>query len=161
MSRATKRVLIEQAELDRLQQRQLRDYSPELHSMAALHRQTMDVLSRKDLDEGGKLSLLSSIDARFNQLKRETNTLGSKPALKAPVADAVEPDAAEPEVAPVAAAVAEEEQAGANDAGGCVRLAQNRPTSASARQGIQTAPADIRQSGRAHAKRRRRARTLR
>ena len=114
MSRATKRVLIEQAELDRLQQRQLRDYSPELHSMAALHRQTMDVLSRKDLDEGGKLRMLSSIDARFNQLKRETNTLGSKTAVKAPVADAVEPDAAEPEVAPVAAPAVDEKPADAN-----------------------------------------------
>ena len=32
----TKKILIEQAELDRLQQRQLRDYSPELQAMARL-----------------------------------------------------------------------------------------------------------------------------
>ena len=104
-----KRVLIEQAELDRLQQRQIRDYSPEMHSMAALYRQTMDVLSRKDLDEGSKLKMLSTIDARFNQLKRETNTLGSKTAVKAPEAEAAEPALDdEPVVAPVDAAKPEQ-----------------------------------------------------
>ena len=84
MSRAMKRVLLEQAELDRITQRQLRDYSPELHSMAALHQQRIDVLARKGLSDGEKLKLLSSTDRRFNQLKRETNTLSSKLALKAP-----------------------------------------------------------------------------
>ena len=97
MSRALKRVLIEQAELDRLQQRQLRDYSPELHSMAALHRQTMDILSRKDLDEGAKLKMLSTIDSRFNQLKRETNTLGSKTTLKQCDNDEADKDVEGPE----------------------------------------------------------------
>ena len=99
MSRALKRVLIEEAELDRLQQRQLRDYSPELHSMAALHRQTMDVLLRKDLDEGAKLKMLGTIDSRFNQLKRETNTLGSKPILKQCDPDAQDKDIEEPPIA--------------------------------------------------------------
>ena len=46
MSRVIKRVLIEQAELDRMQQRQLREYSPELHSMASMYRKFVDILSR-------------------------------------------------------------------------------------------------------------------
>ena len=52
MSRAMKRVLIEQAELDRITQCQLRDYSPELHSMAALYQERIDVLTRKGLSDG-------------------------------------------------------------------------------------------------------------
>ena len=56
MSRAIKRVLIEQAELDRMQQRQLREYSPELHSMAAMYRKSMDILGRKNLSAGEKIA---------------------------------------------------------------------------------------------------------
>ena len=59
MSKAMKRVLIDQAELDRITQRQLRGYSPELHSMAALYQQRIDVLARKGLSDGEKLKLLS------------------------------------------------------------------------------------------------------
>ena len=94
MSRAVKRVLIEQAELDRITQRQLLDYSPELHSMAALYQERIDVLARKGLSNGEKLQLLSSIDRRFDQLKRETNTLSSKVALK--VSDGGDEEAAVP-----------------------------------------------------------------
>ena len=81
MSRAIKRVLIEQSELDRMQQRQLREYSPELHSMAAMYRKSMDILRRQNLSDGEKLRQLYAIDPSFNQLKNETNTLGSKPAV--------------------------------------------------------------------------------
>ena len=47
MSRAIKRVLIEQAELDRMQQRQRREYLPEMHSMASIYRKSVDILSSK------------------------------------------------------------------------------------------------------------------
>ena len=81
MSRVVKRVLIEQAELDRMQQRQLREYSPELHSMAALYRKSVDIFSRKNLSEGEKQRQLYAIVPSFNHLKSETNTLGSKPTV--------------------------------------------------------------------------------
>ena len=42
-----KKVLVEQAELDRLHQRQLQDYSPELHSLARLQTQMTKVLWRQ------------------------------------------------------------------------------------------------------------------
>ena len=81
MSRAIKRVLIEQAELDRMQQRQLREYLPELHSIANMYRKTVNILSRINLSDGEKLRQLYAINQSFNQLKSETNTLGSKPAV--------------------------------------------------------------------------------
>ena len=72
--------------------------------MAALYQERIDVLARKGLSDGEKIKLLSSIDRRFDQLKRETNTLSSKLALKAPddgdaemaVAKAVAADNEEP-----------------------------------------------------------------
>ena len=118
MSRCVKRVLIDQAELDRMQQRQLRDYSPELHSMANMQRETRQVLDRKDIGFDEKLKLLCAIDKRFDQLRRETNTLSSKTTLKVagvvgdqadPVIDqAADDDAPEADGAP--------DEAAANDA---------------------------------------------
>ena len=55
----SKKVLIEQGELDRLQQRQLRDYSPELKSMARLQNHIRDIMSRKNLSAEGRLNLIS------------------------------------------------------------------------------------------------------
>ena len=40
----TKKILIVQAELDRLQQRQLRDYSPELQAMVRLLNDIRDII---------------------------------------------------------------------------------------------------------------------
>ena len=73
--RVTKKVLIEQAELDRLQQRQLRDYSPELHSLARVHSQIGQVLGRKNLSAEQKLNLLTSYQTRFDKLQKETGAL--------------------------------------------------------------------------------------
>ena len=42
------------------------------------------MVARKGLLDGEKLKLLSSIDRCFDQLKRKTNKLSSKIALKAP-----------------------------------------------------------------------------
>ena len=42
MSRLVNRLLIEQTELDRMKQCQQREYSPELHSMAAMYRKLLD-----------------------------------------------------------------------------------------------------------------------
>ena len=42
----TNRILIEQAELDRLKQRQLRDYLPELQAISRLLYNTRDIMER-------------------------------------------------------------------------------------------------------------------
>lgn len=85
-----KQVLVEQGELERLRQRQFKDYSPEIRSMVKLQEQMMQTLMRKDLDPQQKLHLLSGPQQRFEQLKLETNTLSGQTANK----DADVPEAA-------------------------------------------------------------------
>ena len=81
MSRFIKRVLIDQAELDRLRARQLREYSPEIQTMARLEDQIINILGREDLTADEKLSMISSRDSRFSKLRGQTQTL---PAITAP-----------------------------------------------------------------------------
>ena len=75
-----KKVLIDEGELDRLQQRQLRDYSPELQSMARLQTQMAEVLGRKDLSPQEKLSMLSGQQSRFDKIKKDVGVLSGGPA---------------------------------------------------------------------------------
>ena len=77
MSNFVKRVLIEQAELDRLQQRQLRDYSPELHSMSLLNNQINYIINKTNMTAEEKLNLLSTAQARFDKLNKDTGVLSS------------------------------------------------------------------------------------
>ena len=77
----SKKVLIEQGELDRLQQRQLRDYSPELQSMAHLQNHIRNIMSRKNLSAEERLNLISGEQIQFDKLKKETGVLsGTLPA---------------------------------------------------------------------------------
>ena len=46
----SKKVLIEQTELDRLQQRQLREHKPKLHAMVRLLNNMMDITTNKKLN---------------------------------------------------------------------------------------------------------------
>ena len=93
-----KKVLIEQAELDRLQQRQLRDYSPELQAMVRLQNQIRDLMASKKLSAEERLNSISELQIRFDKLKKETGVLsGIIPpqtvnAGAAPPAAAVEPN---------------------------------------------------------------------
>jgi len=91
MTSFVKKVLVEQAELNRMQQRQLKDYSPELHSLANLHTMIAQTLARKDLSSGEKLSLLNTYQGRFDKLQRDTGAAQSAPA--APAAPAAPPPA--------------------------------------------------------------------
>ena len=49
ISSFSKKVMIEQAELDRLQQRQIREHSPELQVMARLLNNMRDIMANKKL----------------------------------------------------------------------------------------------------------------
>ena len=81
----SKKVLIEQGELDRLQQRQLRDYSPELQLMARLQNHIRDIMSRKNLSAEERLNLISGKQIQFDKLKKETGVLsGALPAQATP-----------------------------------------------------------------------------
>ena len=87
-----KKILIEQAELDRLQQRQLRDYSPELPAMARLLNNIKDIISRKKLFAEKRLNLISDLQIQFDKLKNKTAVLsGAFLAQVAPEAPPVLP----------------------------------------------------------------------
>ena len=64
----TKKILIEQAELDRLQQRQLRDYSPELQVMGRLLNDIRDIMARTNLSAEERMNMIFSLQIRFDKL---------------------------------------------------------------------------------------------
>ena len=81
MSRFIKRGLIDQAELDRIRARQIREYSPEIQTMAHLQDQIINILGQEDLTADEKFSIIISSDSRFSKLRGQTQIL---PAITAP-----------------------------------------------------------------------------
>ena len=75
MSSFSIRVLIEQAELDRLQQRQLREYSPELQAMVRFLNNMMDITANKKLNSEERSYWISGLQIQFDNLKKETGLL--------------------------------------------------------------------------------------
>ena len=71
----TKKILIEQAELDRLQQRQQRDYSPELQAMGRLLNEIRDIMANKKLSAEERMNMISGLQIRFDKLKKEIGVL--------------------------------------------------------------------------------------
>ena len=69
-SRFSKKVLIEQAELDRLQQRQLREYSAELQAMVRLLNNMMDITANKKLNAEERLNSISCLQIQFDKVKK-------------------------------------------------------------------------------------------
>ena len=61
MSSVSKKGLIEQAELDRLQQRQLREYSPQLQAIIRLLNNMMDITANKKLNAEERLNSISGL----------------------------------------------------------------------------------------------------
>jgi hypothetical protein len=72
MSSFSKKVLVEKQELDRMQQRQLKDFSPKQHSFAHLRTKIAKTLARKDLGAKQKLQIFNNYQSRFDKLQRET-----------------------------------------------------------------------------------------
>ena len=68
----SKKVLIEQDELDRLQQRQLREHSPELQAMVRLLNNMRDITANKKLTAEEQLNSISGLQIQFDKLKKET-----------------------------------------------------------------------------------------
>ena len=67
----TKKFLIEQAELDRLEQRQIRDYSLELQVMGLLLHNIMDIILRKNLSVEELMNMITGLPIRFDKLKNK------------------------------------------------------------------------------------------
>ena len=120
----TKKILIEQAELDRLQQRQLRDYSPKLQAMGRLLNDIRDIMANKKLSAEERINMISGLQIRFDKLKNETGVLsGALPfqAVTAPLppAPAVLPKIlAEKSIGPDIVLEKDEEQEDAEDENG-------------------------------------------
>ena len=84
ISSSSKKVLIEQAELDRLQQRHLREHSPVLQAMVRLLINIQDITANKKLTAEERLNSISGLQIQFNKLKKETWLLsGAIPPLVA------------------------------------------------------------------------------
>ena len=75
MSSFYQKFLIEQAELERLKQRQLREYSPELQAMVRLLNNIMDITANKNLNAEKRLNTISGLQIQFDNLKKETGLL--------------------------------------------------------------------------------------
>ena len=68
----SKKVLIEQAELDRLQQRQLREHSPKLQAMVCILNNMRDI---KKFTAEERLNSISGLQIQFDKLKKEAGLL--------------------------------------------------------------------------------------
>ena len=74
-SSLSKTVLIEQAELDRLQQRQLRENSSECQAMVRLLHNMRIITGNKKLTAGGQLHSIVGLQIKFVLRKKETELL--------------------------------------------------------------------------------------
>ena len=71
------KVLVDEAELDRLQQRQLREYSPELASLSRLKSDMDSILRRYGLSPQEKLTRLAAVQGRFEKIRKDACVLSS------------------------------------------------------------------------------------
>ena len=77
-----KKVLVDEAELDRLQQRQLRKYSPELASLSLLKSDMDSILRRNNLSPQEKLTRLAAVQGRFEKkIRKDAGVLSSAAAI--------------------------------------------------------------------------------
>ena len=90
----SKKVLIEQAELDRLQQRQIREHSTELQAMARLPNYMRNIMANRKLTAEERVNSISDMQLRFDKLKKETGVLSSALSVR----PAPEPSPAAPQM---------------------------------------------------------------
>ena len=79
-----KKVLVDEAELDRLKHRQLREYSPELASLSRLKFYMDNILRRFNLSPQKKLTRLAALQGRFEKIRIDAGVLFSSATLAAP-----------------------------------------------------------------------------
>ena len=90
ISNYVKKVLNEKGELDRLQKRQIREFSPKVHNMADIRTRMAMILDNKRLPSDAKLNLLKTIQTQFDKLQMDIGlqrtgsftTGSSEPAIK-------------------------------------------------------------------------------
>ena len=77
MSSFSKKVLIEQTELNRLQQRQLREYSLEFQAIVRLLNYMMEITANKSLNAEERLNSIAGLQIQFDKFKNKTGLLSS------------------------------------------------------------------------------------
>ena len=75
-----KKVLVDEAEMDRLQQRQLRESSPELASLSRLKSDMDSILRRSNLTPQEKLTRLAAVQGRFEKIRQDAGVVFSSAA---------------------------------------------------------------------------------
>ena len=73
-------MLVDEAELDRLQQRQLREYTPELASLARLKSNMDSILRSSHFSPQKKLTRLAAVQGRFEKIRKDAGVLSSTAA---------------------------------------------------------------------------------
>ena len=71
----SKKVLIEQAELDCLQQRQLQEYSLELQTMVRLLKNFIEITANNKLNAEKRLNSICGLQIQVDKLRNETGLL--------------------------------------------------------------------------------------
>ena len=72
-----KKVLFDEAELDRLQQGQLREYSPELATLARMKSDMDSILRHSKLSPQDKITTLAALQGRFEKIRKDAGVLSS------------------------------------------------------------------------------------
>ena len=86
-SKYKSRALIEKAELERLHQRQIKEYDPTLRSLAQIQDQIVKLFDDPQLSDDGKCKILAHLHERYagllSQYKRSAAPLAHIPSIKA------------------------------------------------------------------------------
>ena len=72
--------LIEEAELDRLRQRHIKDYNPALNSLRKIQDQIFKIFDDSDLSDEGKCKIIDQLRERFGFLLNKFKNAGLPPA---------------------------------------------------------------------------------
>lgn len=87
-----KMVLLEAAELDRIRQRQIREYDPNLSAMAKAQSQIDDILLNDKLSDSEKLALMNHAQHRYDAIKAKIGPLHETKLALNPVQPIVNAD---------------------------------------------------------------------
>ena len=74
------RTLVEEAELDRLRQRQIKDFNPALNSLTKIQELIFKLFDDKELTDEGKCKILAQLQERFGFLLNKFKNAGLPPA---------------------------------------------------------------------------------
>lgn len=77
ISSVIKKILIEKSELDRLNQRQLRDHLPELQTIARHLNEIRDIMARIKLTIKKRINMIPGMQIWFEKLNKEIGVFSS------------------------------------------------------------------------------------